>query len=60
MSSPLVETSIVAQRLKVTPRQVSRLVRDGKITPAQQAPGIRGAFLFTEAEVARVVEERAS
>lgn len=58
MSSPLLETSVVAERLKITPRQVSRLVRDNKITPSQKAPGIRGAFLFDEAEVARVAEER--
>lgn len=58
MSSPLVETSTVAERLKITPRQVSRLVKANKLAFAQKAPGLRGAYLFEPEEVDRIVAER--
>lgn len=58
--SNLIPTSEAARRLKITPRQVSRLVKDEKLQPATQAPGRNGAFMFEPAVVDRLVEERAS
>ena len=49
----------VAKELGCNTRQVSRLVAAGTLTPAVQAPGLRGAFLFDPTEVARVKRLRA-
>lgn len=48
----------VARELDCNVRQVSRLVASGILTPAVQAPGLRGAFLFDPAEVARFKKSR--
>ena len=48
----------VAAALGCNVRQVSRLVAAGTLTPAVQAPGLRGAFLFDPAEVARVKRQQ--
>ena len=55
----LLTTADVAERTGITVHHVSRLVREGKLTPAHQLPGATGARLFTEAEVARFLAERA-
>lgn len=54
----LLTTADVAERLGVSVYHVSRLVRDGKLTPAHQLPGATGARLFTEAEVDRFLAAR--
>lgn len=48
----------VAKELGCNVRQVSRLVAAGTLTPAVQAPGLRGAFLFDPTEVARFKSTR--
>ena len=50
----------VAKELGCNTRQVSRLVTAGTLTPAVQAPGLRGAFLFDPAEVARVKRQQST
>lgn len=55
----LLTTADVAERTGLTVYTISRLVREGKLTPAHQLPGATGARLFTEAEVARFLAERA-
>lgn len=44
--------------LGVTPSTVSRLVSREELTPAVQLPGKRGAFLFDEEEVGKLVASR--
>ncbi len=55
----LLTTADVAERTGITVHHVSRLVREGKLTPAHQLPGATGARLFDEAEVDRFLAERA-
>lgn len=47
----MMTTREAADRLGVSTSQVTRLVKRGEIEPAIQAPGKRGAFLFTVDEV---------
>lgn len=47
----LISTREAASQLGVSPAHVTRLVKRGEIEPAIQAPGKRGAFLFTADEV---------
>ena len=42
----LLTTKQVATILETTPRQIARKVARGELTPIQQLPGVRGAFLF--------------
>lgn len=58
--SNLIPTSEAARRLEVTPRQISRMVREEKLTPAAKTPGIRGAFMFDSEQVDDLVKARAS
>ncbi len=58
--SNLIPASEAARRLKITRRQVSRLVHEEKLEPATKAPGRNGAFMFDPAVVDRLAEERAS
>ena len=43
----------VCDRLHIHRSTLSRWVAAGRITPAMKLPGVRGAFLFAEDEVAR-------
>jgi hypothetical protein len=54
----MLSTRDVADRLKMTPSGVSRMVARGELTPALQMPGKRGAFLFDERKVAKLAEGR--
>lgn len=59
MSRPsLVSTRAVADRLGVTPRTVARWVEAGTLTPAAQAPGPFGAYLFDAEQVEDLAEAR--
>lgn len=58
-TSRLMTTREVADRLKVTPRQVARLV-PAKLSPAYTMPGTRGAHMFDPEAVEALVEERKS
>lgn len=44
-------TAEVATRLAVDVRTVHRMVARGALTPALKAPGLRGAYLFSPADV---------
>lgn len=46
-------------RLGLTKWHVARLARTGKLTPAMQLPGTRGAYLFDPATVAAYAEAEA-
>jgi len=47
----LIPTSQVAGILGVTVKTVSRWAADGKLTPVVKTPGLRGAMLFSRADV---------
>lgn len=50
----LLTTAEVAEMLDVDVRTVSRWVNAGRLSPAVQAPGLRGARLFHPTDVARL------
>lgn len=47
----------LASRLGENPRTVQRKAKSGEY-PAQKLPGTKGAYVFTAATAARLVEER--
>lgn len=49
--SALIPTAVVCAELNVTASTVSRWVAAGRLTPAAKAPGLRGGYLFTRADV---------
>jgi hypothetical protein len=53
-------TTEVCTVLQIHPSGVSRLVKLGRLTPLMKLPGLRGAFLFAPAEVARFQDTQAS
>ena len=57
-SHKLIPATEAADRLGVSRRTVLRLVDSGHLIPAIKAPGLRGAYVFTEDEVARVKQQR--
>lgn len=59
MSNPrLIATREASALLGVHTRTVARWVDDGTLTPAAQAPGPRGAYLFNAEQVEALVAER--
>ncbi|WP_255356077.1 helix-turn-helix domain-containing protein [Agromyces sp. Root81] len=54
----LLSTRDVADRLRITPRKVSRLVEADRLRAAAKAPGPRGAFMFTADELDRYMRDR--
>lgn len=44
--TPLMTSREVCQELGIDRRTLTRWVQDGKVTPAQKLPGLRGAYLF--------------
>lgn len=56
-NASLLTTRDAATRLGCNTRQIARLVARGKLKPEVQAPGPRGAFFFTEAEIDRAKAE---
>lgn len=52
-------TREVADHFRVQPPTVLRWMREGKLRPADQRPVRRGAYLFDEAEVLALGEQRA-
>lgn len=46
-----------AAALGVTTRTIARWVADGRLTAEAQAPGVRGAYLFTPEEISRAQRE---
>lgn len=58
-TSELITTREVARLLATTPREVSRIVASGDLTPALTLPyGRRGAFLFDASEVAALAARK--
>ncbi len=55
----LLSTAEAAQRLNEEPRTVQRKAQSGQY-PAQKLPGLRGAYVFTEADIARIIAKRPS
>lgn len=59
MSYPrLIATREASALLGVTTRTVARWVDEGTLTPAAQAPGPRGAYLFDAEQVECLAAER--
>lgn len=50
----LLSTAEVANITGVSPRTVNRWVSEGRLTPAAQAPGPKGARLFNADDVANL------
>lgn len=54
MTEPeLLTTAQAAVRLRCSPRTVTRMAEDGRLTPAMKLPGETGAYLFEPAEIER-------
>lgn len=56
----LVTSAEVCAELGIDRSTLTRWVQAGRIEPAHKFPGLRGAYLFTRAEVARVKAEVAA
>ena len=54
----LVNAAVAGTILKRTPRQVARLVAEGKLAPATKLAGRTGAYVFRRADVERFAAER--
>ena len=50
----LISTAEAAKQLGVSVRTLNRMADDGRITPAGKAPGLRGAYMYDQAEIERV------
>jgi excisionase family DNA binding protein len=59
-SSDLLSTAEAAHVLGVSIATVHRMVEDGRLVSVAKAPGVRGAYLFTDADVQRAAEGRAA
>ncbi|SJM66893.1 helix-turn-helix domain-containing protein [Agrococcus casei] len=53
-------TSQVAERLGVTRQLVLWMVRQGRLAPTQKLPASNGTYLFAEADVATLEQERSA
>lgn len=58
MIGGMLTTAEVAERLRVSPRTVTRMATDGTLKPADRVPGGRGVLLYDPEDVARVETER--
>lgn len=56
----LLSTADAAREIGVSVATVNRWVGAGTLSPAAKAPGLRGARLFSVADVERVKSERAA
>ena len=45
---------------QASPSTIARYVQAGKLTPAYKLPGLRGAYIFTRADVEALAAERAA
>ena len=55
----LISTAEAAERLNEDPRTVQRKAKAGTY-PAQKLPGLRGAYVFTESDIAAIIARRAA
>ena len=60
MHTTLLTTTQAAERLQVSVPTLNRWVRQGRIAPAVQAPGVRGARLYDPADVDALAAETAA
>jgi hypothetical protein len=58
--SDLVSTAWAAQAIGVHTATVRRMIERGELNPAAKTPGIRGAYLFHQADIIRVATKRAA
>jgi hypothetical protein len=57
MSEPLLTSRQVAERLGKTVTTVNRMANDGRLKPALEVPGYRGARLFDAQSIADLEDE---
>lgn len=57
-SNQLISTRAAAARLGVSHQHVAYMVRNGLLTPAFQAPGLRGAYMFDRDHIEQVAVDR--
>ncbi|MEV8134329.1 helix-turn-helix domain-containing protein [Microbacterium aurantiacum] len=55
----LISTAEAAKRLNEDPRTVQRKAKSGAY-PAQKLPGDTGSWVFSEADIDRIIAERAA
>jgi len=55
----LVTTTEAAEALGVSAKTITRMAEDGRLTPQQRLPGVRGTYLFERAVIDRAVAGRA-
>lgn len=55
----LLTTAEAAGRLGVSSWHVARMAKQGKLKPALQGPGKRGAYFFAPEEISRYLREQA-
>lgn len=53
----LISAKEAASLLNEDPRTVQRKAKAGQY-PAQKLPGLRGAYVFTEADIERIIAQR--
>jgi predicted site-specific integrase-resolvase len=54
----LVSTAWAAQALGVHSATVRRMVKSGDLQPAAKSPGLRGGYLFHQADIIRIATKR--
>lgn len=59
LTSELLATSAVADALGLTRQGVIDMMKRGEITPEMKLPVVNGTYLFSPAEVERVIAVRA-
>lgn len=57
-SNQLMPTRAAAAWLGVSHQHVAYMVRTGQLTPAFQAPGLRGAYMFERDHIEQIARER--
>lgn len=60
MQTNLLTTTQAAERVGVSVPTINRWARQGRITPAFQAPGVRGARLYDPADIDALAAEEAA
>lgn len=58
--SDLVSTAWAAQALGVHSATIRRMVDRGELTPATKLPGLRGGYMFHQADIIRTATKRAA
>ena len=56
--APLLTTAQAAARLRMSPRQVARQAQRGRLSYAQQLPGLTGPYLFSADDLEKYEQGR--